>query len=37
MTTDKGDRPKHFFYINTIDEVISKKSRGIGFGGDNHK
>ena len=37
MTSNKGERPKHFFYVNTIDEVISKERKGFGFGGDNHK
>jgi hypothetical protein len=37
MHAEASDKAKHFFFINTIDEVIGKKSRGIGFGGDNHK
>lgn len=37
MTTDKGDNGSHFFFINTIDEKVSKRRRGIGFGGDANK
>lgn len=34
MTTDKGHNANHYFFINTIDEKVSKRRRGIGFGGD---
>ena len=37
MTTDKGDGGSQFFFINNIDEKISKKRRGFGFGGNKHK
>lgn len=34
MTTDKGEDGSHYFFINTIDEKVSKRRRGLGFGGD---
>lgn len=37
MTTDKGDGGSQYFFINNIDEKISKKRRGFGFGGTKHK
>lgn len=37
MTTDKGDGGVQYFFINTIDEKISKRRKGLGFGGDKHK
>lgn len=37
MTTDKGDYEKNFFYINNIDEKISKIRKGLGFGGNKYK
>lgn len=37
MTTDKGENGHFYFYINTIDEKLSKIRKGIGFGGDKYK
>ena len=37
MTTDKGEGGNTYFYINNINEDISKRRKGIGFGGDNQK
>ena len=37
MTTDKGDGGQHYFYINNIDEKLSKRRRGFGFGGNKNK
>lgn len=34
MTTDKGEHADRYFFLNTIDQKVSKKRRGIGFGGD---
>lgn len=34
MTTDKGEHADRYFFINAIDQKVSKKRRGIGFGGD---
>lgn len=37
MTTDKGEQASNYYFINTIDEKVSKRRKGIGFGGDKHK
>lgn len=37
MTTDKGEQAPHYYFINTIDQKISKRRKGIGFGGDKFK
>lgn len=37
MTTDHGENGKNYFYVNTLDEKVSKMRKGIGFGGDKFK
>lgn len=37
MTTDKGENGNHYFFINNIDQKVSKKTKGLGFGGDYAK
>lgn len=35
MTTDKGEGGKNYFLVNGADEKITKRRKGIGFGGTN--
>ena len=35
MTTDRGDGGQNYFLINSADEKVTKKRKGIGFGGTN--
>lgn len=37
MTTDKGDNGQQYFFINNIDEKLSKRRKGFGFGGTKNK
>jgi hypothetical protein len=37
MTTDKGEHGSAFFFINSIDERIGKRRKGMGFGGDSSR
>lgn len=34
MTTDRGQGGNTYFFINNIDEKLSKKRKGFGFGGN---
>jgi hypothetical protein len=33
MTTDKGEGGANYFVINNVDEKVSKRRKGFGFGG----
>lgn len=35
MTTDKGEGAANYFIINNLDQKVTKRRRGIGFGGTN--
>jgi hypothetical protein len=35
MTTDRGEGGNNYFLINSADEKITKRRKGIGFGGNN--
>lgn len=35
MTTDKGEGGNHYFLINNLNEKITKRRKGIGFGGQD--
>jgi hypothetical protein len=33
MTTDRGDGGNNYFLLNGLDEKVTKRRKGIGFGG----
>lgn len=35
MTTDRGNGGQNYFLFNSLSEKVTKRRKGIGFGGDN--
>ena len=35
MTTDRGNGGQNYFLFNSLNEKVTKRRKGIGFGGDN--
>lgn len=35
MTTDRGEGGKNYYLVNSADQKVTKRRKGIGFGGTN--